>query len=470
MTDAASLLRAGDRRGAIRTLIERWRAAPSAALADLIDRLDPLDPCLPMGRSAIAEARSAGSIAGPRIPDRLSLHLGQLQQKGAVAILHAHSALEPDPRWTHVLRSWLDAPPFLSGREFWHAAFGLMGHTADPRLIARLSAGLDSMPWEVRNFIGVGTWAQALDRCQSSVDPGPPADLSTLEPLVAALERTRAAQDALRAELFERVARDPDDREARLVYADLLLQDEDPHGELIALSERTDKAAKSRSRALVKEHGLGFMGPLAPYTLQSGLALEHGIPRGARIVFKSASQVESVLDAPHWRLLRELDLDATVSWSWQDGPLPWPRVLGVAQNVEIARWADHAGTFGAICCSGSTSLREIHGRASTRYPWRAQDVSELPLKPLHLHRLVLPSTAVEAILAALDRGLTVDRLELVYRPTPGHAEQRKYGYATDAPTAGSVLAAVRRLKGKVGHIRAEVGWFDAVEDVIEAGS
>ncbi|MCB9674259.1 MAG: hypothetical protein H6737_04030 [Alphaproteobacteria bacterium] len=466
---ATAALARGDRRGAIDALIAAWRAHPSAALGDAIDRLSALDRVVPLGRSALAEARRTASMPAEHLQGRLRMHLPQLQHKAATAILEAQVERPRDPRWTPLLLQWLDAPPFLSGREFWQAVLQLAAHTADPRLNPRLARGLDSMPWELHGFISQRVWSFAQAESASWPDPAP-IDLSALEPAIAAAERAHAAQDALRAELFERIARDPDDREALAVFADLLVSDDDPRGELvsIALSGQTGREAKRRVRELEKEHGLSWMGDLAPHVLQSGLAFHHGVPTGARVVFKQARQVPSALGDPAWRLFRELELDTTVSWE-HGRPTPWQEVLDVARNVEVVRWAEDARTLGEILFGERVcNVREIHGRAAGyAAAWVPQALREGVFRLPRLERLVLPPMAVRTVLEALRRGMTVQRVELVHRPSIALAEARKYGQTGPGPSIAEAESAFRRLKNRVPSVRVEAGWYDAVEAVFE---
>ncbi len=65
---------------------------------------------------------------------------------------------------------------------------------------------------------------------------------------------------------MQRLAEHPDDRALRLVFADRLLEQGDPRGEVIALSERGTLSLSERRRVarLTDKHAAQWLGPLAP--------------------------------------------------------------------------------------------------------------------------------------------------------------------------------------------------------------
>lgn len=67
------------------------------------------------------------------------------------------------------------------------------------------------------------------------------------------------------AALKERLAEHPEDRALRLVFADWLLEQGDPRGEVIALSERGNLSLSERRKVnrLTETHGPSWLGPLA---------------------------------------------------------------------------------------------------------------------------------------------------------------------------------------------------------------
>src|SRR5690606_19901806 len=76
---------------------------------------------------------------------------------------------------------------------------------------------------------------------------------------------------------------DPSDDTARMVLADWLLSHGDPFGELISLQLRRlehepSREAWARERALLAEHAMTWLGPLARLVRKRGLVFERGFP------------------------------------------------------------------------------------------------------------------------------------------------------------------------------------------------
>jgi uncharacterized protein (TIGR02996 family) len=61
-------------------------------------------------------------------------------------------------------------------------------------------------------------------------------------------------------EMLAAIAREPDDDELRLVYADWLQASGNPRGELIALQARRDARSKARARTLLRRHAATLLG------------------------------------------------------------------------------------------------------------------------------------------------------------------------------------------------------------------
>lgn len=99
---------------------------------------------------------------------------------------------------------------------------------------------------------------EALDRNRV----GPPADASRWRALVP--EQPVVEPSAGEAELLDAIYEDPDDDEARLVYADMLQTRDDPQGELIALqmmpAAQADATRAKRVKSLVRKHRDAWLG------------------------------------------------------------------------------------------------------------------------------------------------------------------------------------------------------------------
>lgn len=110
------------------------------------------------------------------------------------------------------------------------------------------------------------------------------------------------------------LAKSPHDEELRLVVADAILEEGGPRAELVTLEteRRTQPFAKKREvryRELVAEHGAEWAGALDRWFLPENRVFEGGVMVAGTL--KSARGVK--LDAPGWRLLRDLEVPGDAS-------------------------------------------------------------------------------------------------------------------------------------------------------------
>jgi uncharacterized protein (TIGR02996 family) len=114
--------------------------------------------------------------------------------------------------------------------------------------------------------------------------------------------------------LLHRIHQHPDDDDARQVYADWLLQQGDPRGELIALQLAPSPSRESRRRAeaLLAAHGKRWLGALAPlvwWSGERGVVWERGFPVELRTAPWSLPEelVRAARGAPEWATVRRLE-------------------------------------------------------------------------------------------------------------------------------------------------------------------
>ncbi len=104
---------------------------------------------------------------------------------------------------------------------------------------------------------------------------------------------------------FDAVYAAPDDDGARQVLADVLLEHQDPRGELIALQmlpRRTRKADLKLER-LMERHRAEFLGPLKARVLSNGQVWEKGF-----LVECRATLDGTLVDEPSWATVRALEI------------------------------------------------------------------------------------------------------------------------------------------------------------------
>ncbi len=110
------------------------------------------------------------------------------------------------------------------------------------------------------------------------------------------------------ARLLSRVCATPDDDEPRLVYGDFPSERADPRGEFIALQFKATLTPieQKRMRALLRDHGSGWLGAIGPAVQKPGRAFARGFLSQARVEFKTPAQRRMLLDHPLWNTLEVL--------------------------------------------------------------------------------------------------------------------------------------------------------------------
>jgi uncharacterized protein (TIGR02996 family) len=109
------------------------------------------------------------------------------------------------------------------------------------------------------------------------------------------------------AALLAQIHAQPDDNGPRLAYADLLHQQGDPRGELIALQLLARDP--ERQRALLAAHGAAWLGPLAQVVTlgeTSETRFERGFLAVAELVDGANKHLKKVADAVEWATVEEL--------------------------------------------------------------------------------------------------------------------------------------------------------------------
>jgi uncharacterized protein (TIGR02996 family) len=276
---ARDALRAGDDHAALAALLDAWGAARSARIAELIDRLDRR---VRRERPAISGTSQAARHAswierahgddpadiGPlldllsdgypaRARERISLLVGRAPDPRISAALVALIAQPPDVAWVR--------PASIA---LWDVLFGALDQHRD----ARSARALEAMAWleherapspftvpRVRNRVEKLAWEyRARNNTEPELAAADRVACDELAPLIGE-EAGHGAQ------LLAAVYADPSDRNARSVYADWLIAQNDPRGEFIALqlARGHDDPPTLRERQLLDAHGKVWLGALA---------------------------------------------------------------------------------------------------------------------------------------------------------------------------------------------------------------
>ncbi len=310
---------------AVRRLLEAWREVRSERIAVLTERLTKL---------AHRTTVRTGLLGLPGLLDALVENAAQYTPKGVGQELGRHQLWTADPRFTPALLTLAAQPKAYEG-EFFRPLCELLILVKDPRALAPLRALHGSLP-------GYTLYAQRLALVLSLIaEVGTPSLEAEASALCDALEEavTRREEDAvrgtpLREELLVRIGANPEDNEARLVLADLLLQAGDPLGEFIML-QCQPQPDEARINPLLALHGAKWDALLGPYVEPGWTRFERGLPVAVRL--KVPLRADLPPPSPFWCTVRELDLDyahghAVVEW------LTHPHLRNV---TELRRVATH---------------------------------------------------------------------------------------------------------------------------------
>lgn len=148
-----------------------------------------------------------------------------------------------------------------------------------------------------------------------------------MSPAVLAAEAESRLATASRVLRFRAVFEAPRELSLRLVLADWLLEQGDPHGEFIALQFDPSRKARMRAAKLLRRHRTAFLGPLWPFVVDSAdEQWHHGFVSHAAVQLEMGLFDEpslATLDSMRivWgdtRVLKSKWLRATTSHAWPD--------------------------------------------------------------------------------------------------------------------------------------------------------
>ncbi|MFO0552198.1 MAG: hypothetical protein U0271_27675 [Polyangiaceae bacterium] len=300
---ARAALGSKDFRGALAAWLGVWRETRATEVAALVDRLSALvavELTAPSGKTQKALQEAWLSRALTKDAAELAVLLPELfnaDRPKLRARLAALAEVDADPRVARalvdrVVVSWLNDYDNPVGT----ALFKLLAQHGDLASVALL---------EERWTNSTGEKPERLRRLRIAVNKLPHAPLSD-----DARDALKAASTALDARQSGTSLIEPG--EARLVAADRLLENSDPRGELFTLQRLAKErplngVEAAREAALIKTHGQSWMGQLASVADPASARFEDGVLVSLTVI---ASDVTAVLDAPEWRTVRSVNLQA----------------------------------------------------------------------------------------------------------------------------------------------------------------
>lgn len=277
---------AGEYEQALELALIAWRSAPHPELEELIERL-------------------ATKIHEPQERIEGDFHAAWMEIAAQRSTADLHFLLAS---FFHGPRTHVEPDVILERID------AITGWPADPRLLAffKRRAAYPILPGRKdRATIHAQRFSELAARDRRA--PPPPLTAEDRERINTFFHRPRSADPAAE-ELYARILADPTDDAARLVYADLLLEREDPRGEFFVLQFRHAKSALSeeeerRMHALSDRHGREWIGhPLA--AVLSNLTFRRGMLEEATLVDRDWAldrTWKAAVHAPELATLRRLE-------------------------------------------------------------------------------------------------------------------------------------------------------------------
>lgn len=321
-----------------------------------------------------------------------------------------------DPRIGSFILNELLSPRFHSAKKVWYRLIDMLPRHADPRavdsividhlFIARKKRALKALrAMETRELTEeesahCDVLTAALDAgADNTTDATTDADVvraaidalaKTFGPPRKPYEKALAKRNHrnLERDLLLDVAENPDDDAPRLVYADWLLQKDDPWGELIQLqiaaAERPlTNEEKQREAELMAAHQKRWLGPLAE-GIQDPV-FKRGFLHACQLVWSQTGEtrIRQVVGDPRWGTLYQLN----------GGNFATSRLISdpVMKNLRVLRRSDRRTFERLVRSKKPLALEEFQAYMSFGRDEGLQGGPGLP----HLKRLEIPGVRQE---------------------------------------------------------------------------
>ncbi len=286
-------------------LLVAWRLCRAPELGALIERigasLDRVHHGLRLSRvewdAALADPPAAVGSLLSRVP------FGGHTRAG-VEQMTALSALPPDPRYASMVIGFLQTPPLVSlpALSFWRAALRLLERCRDARHAQQLDGQALSQRFKGSMRRAMGELAQALDPAEAVEVPAEAAQ--RIANLAARYAEPHDFQ--LSDDLLEEIYAAPEDLGLRAVYADHLLNLEDPRGEYIQLQlSDLGEARGQRTLALERLHWKRWAEPFSALLKRGDIDFRAGFVEGLRLGAPN-SRFQALAGHPAWSTVKRV--------------------------------------------------------------------------------------------------------------------------------------------------------------------
>ncbi|MCP3135991.1 TIGR02996 domain-containing protein [Pyxidicoccus xibeiensis] len=359
---------------ALRFLLPVWRETRAERIAVLVDRLSALLTARPAPRDYSHVSTGMELLRPWDLPKKLG-GLLQTARSGRAAELasqlDAFRRWPADPRLTPALLD-IARLPVAQEEPACNALGSLFMSLRDSRAVEELHALCAELGSENRLAQQLLTVIQRTRAKEAAaLSPEALARCEALDLAIDALETATTNSAPVRESLLARIHAHPEDVDARLVLADLLMDMGDPLGEFIML-QCSPQPDPNRVEALLTEHRAEWQAPLGPSVETRYTRFERGFPVAVR-VRGTRTGPPPPPPGPAWSTVESID------WSWEGSPeaatwLAHPHLRHVTQLRGV--WASLGERLGAYPLP--VRQLELQGQLAPWVPDVFRSLSALP--------------------------------------------------------------------------------------------
>lgn len=290
-------------------LLRAWRKQRHPRLAEVIDRVNAqIAPAPVVGKTHGETLAACIKLCASKTPLAIGRVLATpwpVTLDAAQSLVDALAEVPDDPRVASALATQIELATIDTGPStgMWRTIFGCISRLRDVRVLPTLArASTRTIRGRVRD--SYRQWArdekEVLERLVLPSLSG--ADLEALTVLESRYPAPRL--DTSEGEvLLAAIDAAPDDLGARAVYADWLLQKNDPRGELISL--QLNEPSHPRIAKLIETHWKTWLAPIRD-CLERAPNFERGFPIAGVVWPQPETDVLSALERTEWRTFERL--------------------------------------------------------------------------------------------------------------------------------------------------------------------
>lgn len=305
-------------------LLEAWRERRIALTAELVVLAARRLPSrsLPKAKNAVEAQAYWLDVAGrhdARDLDWLCKTVTTSRREHSMARVEALAKWPRDPRVALGLLALVRERPFTSepNRPFRTLVFRVLAKIADESIVPAIASVRPAMlvsSFDAYIESKLRVLETALER-RPRLETPTPRELELLDAIAAALAVPGEAEaQKTEADFLAEIWANPKDDGPREVFADWLLERNDPRGELIALQMTRARGGATleslkQEQKLLAEHARTWMGPLEPAVQAKAYRFERGFLYACKVDWRRMLATPGLVNHPAWATVREYDLE-----------------------------------------------------------------------------------------------------------------------------------------------------------------